>query len=1354
MPQKNKKNKKKDIPKRKGNDFSKNEKFKPVEIKPIKLSINVSSHFKNEELQEIKNVLKIKDVNNVPMVIASVVLNKIEILKQLISEGCNVNELGPNHTTPLMWAVKLKNMEIVDVLLANGADSTAKNDNGYNALFLALENKIWDEKSFIKLWNHIKHTAFIDVDFMGKDGRNVLHTTIRREWVNVLKILIVEKVNVNATNSNKVTPLMLASYLNNFNMVNELLQANADILREDSGGSTALCYAIATVVNKNIETPHLVINKLLSTLETVGVTFETFLQTHIDAILSCPVKQKKSGQAVLDAKDYIIPYALQHKYGSLNILLEEKTFEKITQAMVKYIDDPQHLAKYLTIVNNILHSHEFTFDSIRKRVLDSFISDGCANACLTISKKYGFDTTDNFDFSLVFEILVLNSISHPNGKVWLTDNYDDMLLIHSKFLAKNVSNNEKVNHNKEEYQKFVDLIRMIKLDKTIVNNCPLVSKVLESNDNKTNKENKPDLKITTKRTKRRSKALKAKIAKIKSADLTERLNPNGNKILEQKCASDTSIIKRINPNKKVEEKDDKTREKHLQWPRYSTWEQVWLMDSGNDPIMKEYNDTMVILEHKITEDLNNGLLDEATEPNLDSFVKEFKDKIEYDQSSTAKDTNSKVTEFPDGCNLENPKGKSSYQDLTHMLQSTISYLSILLNRILENYQNNWSQDSETNNSKSNILEKSQMSHIHNIVRKLEVEHLQRVQNEFDALIVDINNTAHEDIVQCTKVLERLEHIFINHKIRGKSIIDDIPAETLKNNSYFSGSYFKESEGIEPDELMYKTKTPSNQSYVSSHIPKNHPDALYLQEVLSLSAVKPINLSQLMTAQENTMKYAYHLWSSIDALCDDSDNNVKSDQEETEGDESVPEESISINKKRLSFQENLLAVQNRPSTSKDKDLLDVKSDDNTDEDNFGQFPSRWYNIVKSLQAGSNYHVLLNGDVRISSRDKDLHVISSGGNFSTVVLGLDSNDQPLAVKRIKAHSDVSKLMKDLINPLLGLRNANLLHYFTCNFENNELVVATPLCEYNMGEYVMFMKQHSNMLVRSFDVVKQFLSGLRFLHNRNEPIIHGNLKPSNIFLDLNGTVRIAEFGMHKALYTLVEAPNTSVIWFARETFNKFKETACITCTCASDIQVAGMLIHFILTAGKHPYGENMQEILKNLERAMPQLITNNIDLHDLISWMLLYDPTERPTINQVLSHVFFWQPDRKWRFILACAGLSAYGTPLDIPVKELFLYINLIAIRENIKGKWISITKKRFPHFKYSEGEEDSIAGLLAFIRFCVQNEMVYCIHGHHELRNYILQTFPALPLSLYRILESSQWLTHYVLQPFTTVDSVSA
>lgn len=62
--------------------------------------------------------------------------------------------------------------------------------------------------------------------------------------------------------------------------------------------------------------------------------------------------------------------------------------------------------------------------------------------------------------------------------------------------------------------------------------------------------------------------------------------------------------------------------------------------------------------------------------------------------------------------------------------------------------------------------------------------------------------------------------------------------------------------------------------------------------------------------------------------------------------------------------------------------------------------------------------------------------------------------------------------------------------------------------------------------------------------------------------------------------------------------------------------MLVHFLMTAGKHPYGDDMRIILKNLDKAVPHLSASDLELQDLITWMLLYEPIERPTIQQVVT------------------------------------------------------------------------------------------------------------------------------------------
>lgn len=63
--------------------------------------------------------------------------------------------------------------------------------------------------------------------------------------------------------------------------------------------------------------------------------------------------------------------------------------------------------------------------------------------------------------------------------------------------------------------------------------------------------------------------------------------------------------------------------------------------------------------------------------------------------------------------------------------------------------------------------------------------------------------------------------------------------------------------------------------------------------------------------------------------------------------------------------------------------------------------------------------------------------------------------------------------------------------------------------------------------------------------------------------------------------------------------------------------MLIYFILTGATHPYGSNLTVILKNLEVGLLDLAAiNDVIFLDLIKWMCMYVPSERPKVHQVLT------------------------------------------------------------------------------------------------------------------------------------------
>lgn len=72
---------------------------------------------------------------------------------------------------------------------------------------------------------------------------------------------------------------------------------------------------------------------------------------------------------------------------------------------------------------------------------------------------------------------------------------------------------------------------------------------------------------------------------------------------------------------------------------------------------------------------------------------------------------------------------------------------------------------------------------------------------------------------------------------------------------------------------------------------------------------------------------------------------------------------------------------------------------------------------------------------------------------------------------------------------------------------------------------------------------------------------------------------------------------------------------CTQLSDIQTAGMLLHFIMTVGIHPYGCTVRDIMDNMRNNVIQIRTEDVVTTDLVCWMLCSEAYKRPSTTDVL-------------------------------------------------------------------------------------------------------------------------------------------
>lgn len=77
----------------------------------------------------------------------------LQIVAVLLEHRADLNALSPNHTTPLMMAARKGNVSVAELLLREGADFSAKNQQGMSALDFAIDAEKKEMQIFLTHWS-------------------------------------------------------------------------------------------------------------------------------------------------------------------------------------------------------------------------------------------------------------------------------------------------------------------------------------------------------------------------------------------------------------------------------------------------------------------------------------------------------------------------------------------------------------------------------------------------------------------------------------------------------------------------------------------------------------------------------------------------------------------------------------------------------------------------------------------------------------------------------------------------------------------------------------------------------------------------------------------------------------------------------------------------------------------------------------------------------------------------------------------------------------------------------------------------------------------------------------------------
>jgi mitogen-activated protein kinase kinase kinase 1 len=171
---------------------------------------------------------------------------------------------------------------------------------------------------------------------------------------------------------------------------------------------------------------------------------------------------------------------------------------------------------------------------------------------------------------------------------------------------------------------------------------------------------------------------------------------------------------------------------------------------------------------------------------------------------------------------------------------------------------------------------------------------------------------------------------------------------------------------------------------------------------------------------------------------------------------------------------------------------------------------------------------------------------------------------------------------------------------------MYLIVDLCEETLDEHVL-SQTIGHLRTHGRRMIKEVLSGLLFLHV--EGILHRDLKPSNILVDVQGSMKLADFGISRVLNENETTVHTDAKgtrgWMAPEVIETINKVGKGRFKKKSDIQPAGMIAFFILTKGGHPFGATPHDRMTNIRNGNP------VNLGDLD------DPDARRFVSRLISH-----------------------------------------------------------------------------------------------------------------------------------------
>lgn len=241
----------------------------------------------------------------------------------------------------------------------------------------------------------------------------------------------------------------------------------------------------------------------------------------------------------------------------------------------------------------------------------------------------------------------------------------------------------------------------------------------------------------------------------------------------------------------------------------------------------------------------------------------------------------------------------------------------------------------------------------------------------------------------------------------------------------------------------------------------------------------------------------------------------------------------------------------------------------------------------------------------------------GSFSRIFKAFDTvqaRDVAIKVIRKKHVTKIRKQIEMEIQLLQKLRHPNIVQCFGVHEDHSKLFIVMEYCaKGDLSDLLKVSFLSEDDVKRLF---KGLVSALQYLHKEN--VMHRDLKPKNILVSDEDTLKIADFGFAKYLHTdLSQTICGSPLYMAPEILNSAPYAS------NSDLWSVGIVLYEMISGKPLYFAKNLEDLKKNIHEVsqfdMIDSLQVSYSCKELLFQLLDVNKSSRMSWDEFFDHAW---------------------------------------------------------------------------------------------------------------------------------------